>query len=491
MKVSSEIKEKNLESVIIEFSKEDYAERVEKELKKIRRTAQIHGFRVGMAPMGMIQKMYGDNVLQEQVLDMANSEFSHYIEENKKNMILQPMIDEENSSINFENPENFKFVFEYAIYPDFDIDYNVLQSLTYHKIDVSDEEVDKYIENIRYQHGKYSSPETIEEQDDFISVQYGEDTKGSFYLRNLVEEVSKQFIGKKNGDVVNVDFNKSFINSEELMHFLNIDEKTLEEKKEQDMVYDLTIENIGRMQMAEINEELFKLACPTQTIESAEQFREISKAEIAKEYLSVSDNLFYKQAIELLLEKNPVELPVDFTKKYILNNDERVTAETIDAEFPKYLNSFKMELLQNVIAKEAGFNISQEDVKEAIRRKFFDSYFKNFDYESVKSYLDSMVEKSMQNREQVMKVYSELEEKEIVKFLHTKVQLEEKFATVDEIVKLFQGANAVEEKTEPAKAKAKKTAKAKTEEKAEDKDSAKVEIPKKASKKTSKKSTDE
>ena len=46
-----------LQELAIEIQKEDYAENVEKALKKKRREVAVPGFRVGNAPMGIVKKM--------------------------------------------------------------------------------------------------------------------------------------------------------------------------------------------------------------------------------------------------------------------------------------------------------------------------------------------------------------------------------------------------------------------------------------------------
>ena len=44
----------------IEIAAADYAEALHKRLNEYRRKADIKGFRRGMAPMSLIQRMYGD-----------------------------------------------------------------------------------------------------------------------------------------------------------------------------------------------------------------------------------------------------------------------------------------------------------------------------------------------------------------------------------------------------------------------------------------------
>ena len=54
-------------NVVVKLTVEpqDYQEKVEKQLKEIRRRADIPGFRKGMVPLGLVRKMYGKGVLAD------------------------------------------------------------------------------------------------------------------------------------------------------------------------------------------------------------------------------------------------------------------------------------------------------------------------------------------------------------------------------------------------------------------------------------------
>ena len=53
--------------VTIDIAAADYQEPLRKRLNEYKRKADIKGFRRGMAPMGLIQRMYGDQALYESV----------------------------------------------------------------------------------------------------------------------------------------------------------------------------------------------------------------------------------------------------------------------------------------------------------------------------------------------------------------------------------------------------------------------------------------
>ena len=67
MNVSLQNNDKVSALLTVTLEKADYEENVEKTLKNYRKTAQLPGFRKGMAPMGLIKKMAGKSVLADEV----------------------------------------------------------------------------------------------------------------------------------------------------------------------------------------------------------------------------------------------------------------------------------------------------------------------------------------------------------------------------------------------------------------------------------------
>ena len=59
----------------VEIVENDYAEKVNKQLKDYQKKATVPGFRKGMAPMGLIQRMYKSAVVADQVQELLTLAF--------------------------------------------------------------------------------------------------------------------------------------------------------------------------------------------------------------------------------------------------------------------------------------------------------------------------------------------------------------------------------------------------------------------------------
>ena len=78
-------------TVSIALDKEDWAEPRKKKLNEYRRTADIRGFRRGMAPMSLIEKIHGGQALAEVVNKLVTDELNKFIEDNKLNILGEPL----------------------------------------------------------------------------------------------------------------------------------------------------------------------------------------------------------------------------------------------------------------------------------------------------------------------------------------------------------------------------------------------------------------
>ena len=53
--------------ITVKLDKADYQPQVEKSLKKLRQQAKVPGFRPGMVPIALVQKMYGKSVKADEI----------------------------------------------------------------------------------------------------------------------------------------------------------------------------------------------------------------------------------------------------------------------------------------------------------------------------------------------------------------------------------------------------------------------------------------
>lgn len=133
MNVSLQNIDKVSAQLTVKLEKADYQEKVDKSLKSFRQKAQMPGFRKGMVPMSLVKKMYGKSVIAEEVNKVLQEAVYNYIKENKVNMLGEPLPNEEKQQvIDFDTMEEFEFVFDIALAPEFKAEVSAKDKVDYY-----------------------------------------------------------------------------------------------------------------------------------------------------------------------------------------------------------------------------------------------------------------------------------------------------------------------------------------------------------------------
>lgn len=453
MNIQNEKKGEQLQIVTIEICKEDYTENVEKALKKQRRVAQVPGFRPGNAPMPLIKKAYEKSFIADEVNRIMYDELNKFVHENKLDVLGEPLPIDDKTVVDFEHPEKFVFTFEIANQKPFEIDYSKLPEITNYEISASDEEIDAFIEDLRKRHGQYTAPDTISDED-FVTVEFGENNNGNFYANGLSEAGKKLFINKNKNEVITADVNTIFDDDNKLATFLKTTPEMLDKSQPNNM--EMTVKYIGHLTPAELNDDFFKKAYPDGSVTTEAQLREVAATKIAAEYTQHSQRKFMNDAIGALVDNVKVELPEEFLRRYILYAQSDMTEEKLNEEFDKYLNSFKWQLIENKLTKDNDIKVTDEDVKQYVRKFFLDNYFAQFNPEDVAERVDALAADTLKNKETVKNIYDQLFDDAIGKALLKNMKTTTKKMTFKEFADELYGIKEDGEKKEEKKAKAKK-----------------------------------
>lgn len=361
----------------IEISENDYAEKVTKQLKEYKNKASVPGFRKGMAPMGLIQRMYKPAVVADAVQDLLSESLYKYIDDEKLNIIGTPLSnDEKTGTPDFANATEFTFFFDAALAPEINIDWSKVDTKLC-SIKLTAKDVDTQIEDIANRFGKFETPETIGEGDHVYGKAVELDKEGnakeegmstfcSFALTDIKEaEIVAQFVGKKAEEKVVFNAAKAFTASQ-IEKIFRIDAAAAKKFKAD---VEMTISGSSHITPAELNEELFEKVFPGEGIKDADAFRKAVSAQIEKANDEQCQILFVNQVRKQLLDNFDATMPEAFLKRWILSrSDEKTTAETIENEWAdKYVPSLKWELIDGALNKIQLIEPTQNEVVDYIK----------------------------------------------------------------------------------------------------------------------------
>ena len=126
----------NLE-LTLSITKDDYADSMKKKLADFRKKADIKGFRKGMVPMSLVEKMYGQQALVDAVNDAISEGLNNFIQENNIRVLGEPLPSEDNPQNEWVNGNDFTFKFDIAQNPEVSFELSKEDEVTYYTITVT------------------------------------------------------------------------------------------------------------------------------------------------------------------------------------------------------------------------------------------------------------------------------------------------------------------------------------------------------------------
>ncbi len=437
-------------TIKLEMTNEDYKKNVNSVLKDYQKKANIPGFRPGKVPFGMINKMYGKAVLAEEVNKLISDSLNQYIVEKEINILGYPLPNTElTTEMDFDTQENFEFFFDIGITPEFEIILDNKLKVDYYQIKADEDVVNKYLGDLRERNGKLSNPETIEAGDkifgDFAELNsegsINEDgLKGSAQIKLEVfklKTASTKFIGAKITD--KIIFNplkatKSDIETASIIG-LSTDEAS---KFKNDIQF--TITEITRTELAELNEEFYKMVYPQDEIKNEKALKERIRKDAEVSFMAESDRQFMNNSVEKLIEEAKIVVPDEFLKRWLLeNNQNKVTPEQLEAQYDSYIKSLKWQLIESKVVKEHGVEVKEEDIENHIKEYFTNMSPDNSPEQDGR--LNEIVKSVMQNKDEVKKIYDQLYDKRLLALFKSTVKLVNKEINYEEFVKLATQIN--------------------------------------------------
>ena len=426
-------------NVTFNIDPSDYADKQKKILNDYRRKAEIKGFRKGMAPMGMIEKMHGRPALLDAVNGLISDGLNNYITENKLNIIGEPLPSEtEQKPVDWDNDTEFEFVFDLALAPKVDIKLSAEDKIPYYEVSISEDEKNKYRSNLLKQYGQLGAADSVEEEDFIIAdlIQGENRIEGTYIsLRSIANEKNKKkFIGKKAGDEFAIDVNAVFENETDRAAMLKVKK---EELLTLDPNYTVVIKEIKRFVDAEMTQELFDKVYGTGVVNSVEEFDAKVVEKMKAEFAQESDYRFSLDARAALIEKAAIAVPEQFLKRWLFTaNEGKFSMEEIEKDFALFLQDFRWQMIRQFITKEQKIEITREDLIEHAKKvasyQFAMYGMANAPEEQIAKYAESLVSNEKEGR----RIYEKVEDELVTGYVKSVVSLDKRVISIDELQKM-------------------------------------------------------
>jgi trigger factor len=321
---------------------------LDKAYKEIGQQVRLKGFRPGKVPARLIDQYVGRGaVLQEAVNDALPGLYGRAVEETEVFALGQPDVE----ITELEDNQQFAFTAEVDIRPKFEVpDYDGLE-ITVDTVEVTDEEIEETLSNLRERFATLTNAERPAEEGDFASIDLtasvgGEDvedarTSGYSYeigSRSSVEGLDDQLVGMNSGDTKT--FTTTLVGGEH-------------EGEEAEVT--VTVHSVKIKELPELDDEFAQLGSEFDTIE---ELREDIRKRLADQKLHQQLGQARDKALEALMEKLDIPLPDSVIESEIERRNEQLDQQ---------LQMYGMTREKYLEDQEKSEEEHEEELKESAR----------------------------------------------------------------------------------------------------------------------------
>src|SRR3954447_18202034 len=138
--------------VVVEIPKERIDTKLQEQFKELRQQAAIPGFRPGHAPQKLIEKRFNQDVREQVRRALISESYEQAVEKNQLQVIGEPEFDTPDA-IQLPENGNLSYSFSVEVQPEIKLPDLGNLKIKKPKINVTDENVDQAMQNLREQQG--------------------------------------------------------------------------------------------------------------------------------------------------------------------------------------------------------------------------------------------------------------------------------------------------------------------------------------------------
>jgi len=364
------------QSLDIVIPSKEIEEKVSVKILSAQKDAKIKGFRKGKAPLDVVTKMYGPEIRQDVVYDSVSHKFQHLVEDKGLKIVSRPNLIPES----MERNKDVKFKATFEVYPE--VKMASLSRLNYTKpsCSIEEEDLDKTIVNLQKRMSKWELADAVSEVGDQIKIDFvgkidGEEFEGGTAADFPVEIGSKSMIEGFEEGLIGLKAPE-----EKVLNLKFPDEYGKKELASKDVSFNVTVKEVSKPSLPDLNEEFFKSTGIEAT--SLEDYKKEVRSKLEEDLKNLLRNKTKQSAFDALSESNDFEIPKAMIESEVANmrNDtarrmgmdpkeidqELFPASTFEEEATKRV---KIGILLNKIIEEKDLKPDPEKVKEIIEER--------------------------------------------------------------------------------------------------------------------------
>ena len=351
--------------------------------KYLQKSVEVKGFRKGKTPLATIRSLYGDKIKGDVAQNLVQTFYFKALKEHDLVPVGMPDID-------FQNPEEgkeFSFTAKFEVQPEIELTQMDNLEVKKEKIEITDDQVDKNIEQILENQAKMEDVVLIRDlkNGDFADI----DFEGFIDNEPLENGAAKGHVLEIGSDSFIPGFEQGLVGMKpQESKSINIafpDDYHVEHLKGKPVTFKVTLNKIKEKIKPELNDDFVKRKGEHTT---KEKLKTQLKKDIIKKKKKRAESDLKNRLFKALVAANPFDIPESLVKEQrsalVEDFKQRMQGQGISAnEFAEYQQKWESDfsetaefmvrsaLLIQKIAKEHDLNASKDDL-EAKLQEFAD-----------------------------------------------------------------------------------------------------------------------
>ena len=354
----------------------DIQEQVLIKLKAAQKDSKLKGFRKGKAPMDVVESIYGPEIRQDVLWDLASKTFSKIAQEKDLKIVSRPNLIPEK----IEEGKDAKFKATFEVYPEVSLSKMSKISYTNFSCEISEDDLDKTITNLQKRMSQWETSTEASKDGDQVKISFvgkieGEEFEGGtaedftveIGSKSMIEGFEEGLIGLSAGDnkILELTFPDDYGKSDLASKPVN---------------FETQVKEVLSPKLPELNEEFFK----STGIESdnIESFKKEVKTKLEEDLINILNGKIKQNLFDALLQANDFEVPSAMVNSEVSNmkqdtarrmgmdpkdmNEDLFPDETFTEEASKRV---KVGILLNKIIEDKELKPDADKVKEIIEER--------------------------------------------------------------------------------------------------------------------------
>ena len=376
MKFSFKSKAEINQSLDIVVPNKDIEEQVLSKLKLAQKDSKLKGFRKGKAPMDVVTSIYGPEIRQDVLWDLASKTFSKLARDKDLKIVSRPNLIPEK----IEEGKDAKFKATFEVYPDISLTKMNKISYTNFLCDISDEDLENTVSNLQKRLSQWEPADDVSKTGDQVKINFvgkieGEEFEGGtaddftveLGSKSMIEGFEEGLIGLKKGDkkILELEFPADYGKSELAGKPVN---------------FETEVNEVLVPKLPDLNEDFFKSTGIE--ADNVESFKKEIRSKLEEDLVNILQGKVKQSLYDSLLEANDFEVPSAMIDSEILNMKQdtarRMGMDPKDLKEDLFPNDMfteeatkrvKVGILLNKIIDEKELKPDADKVKEIIEER--------------------------------------------------------------------------------------------------------------------------